>query len=98
MAIELRLTMFEDGHPDRTFAYRISAEEMADARAGPADLGPFQSPEIVALMHRRGQHKLIERATNMLGVQMGDFRDDRDGWNGDRRSEIISASYDHHGK
>ena len=96
--IELRLTMFEDGHPSRTFAFRIADQDLANARNVLGDLGPFKSPEVEALNNRRGQNDLVRRAVGILGNQMADFRDDRDGWNGERRVEIIAGLQHHDGR
>lgn len=68
MAIELRLTMFEDGYPDLTFAYQITDQQLADARASSADLGPFQSPEIVALMRYYVANAPMRRYLSLLLV------------------------------
>ena len=91
--IELRLTMFEDGHPSKTFAFGISNHELTDVRKVHGNLSPFNSPEIEELNNRRGQNDLIRRVVGILGNQMADFRDDRDGWNGERRAEIIAGSH-----
>ena len=90
--IELRLSMLEIGKPDRTFVVHLPKEELIMATAVPGDLGPFDSPEIHELNNRRGQAALIKRAASMLGTSAADFRDDRDGWNGERRAEIIASA------
>jgi hypothetical protein len=91
--IELRLLMIEEGQPDRNFVIKLAREELIFAAKIRGDLGPFNSPEIHELNNRRGQADLIKRAVAMLGVQAADFRDDRDGWNGERRAEIIASQH-----
>ncbi|WP_299327668.1 hypothetical protein [Parasphingopyxis sp.] len=91
MGIELRLTIFEDGHQDRTYAHRITDEQLALARKVAGDLGVFKSPEIEGLNNRRGQNELIINAAKALGANVADFRDDRDGLNGERRAETIAG-------
>lgn len=91
--IELRLLMIEEGKPNREFVMKLSKEDLALATMVPGDLGPFDTPEIQALNNRRGQHALLKRAGLMLGNSAADFRDDRDGWNGERRQEIIASHH-----
>jgi hypothetical protein len=91
--IELRLTLIEDGQLDRTSAYRFSREEMMDLIA-PIKDGPFAgSDEIEAIRRRRALNKKIRAVGEMLGQSIADFRDDRDGHNGDRRAEIIAKHH-----
>lgn len=89
--IELRLLLIEDGHPDRWLARRIDEKDLALAEKVKSGLGVFKSPEIAALNNRRGQNELISHTVASMGSEMADYRDDRDGWNGERRAEIIAA-------
>lgn len=88
--IELRLTLIEDGFPDRVAAYRFSREEMLDLVA-PLKGGPLAgSEEIEAIRYRRALNDKITAVGRLLGRSIADFRDDRDGHNGPRRAEIIA--------
>jgi hypothetical protein len=87
--IELRLTLIEEGQPDRTQAYAIDQRDFETATYPKRDLGPFNSQEIVELMQRREKNKYIARIGSMLAQSIADYRDDRDGFNGERRAEII---------
>lgn len=85
--IELRLILIETGHPDRTEAYRFSDEQVAMMRPVP------RNPIVQALASTRELQNdpkdHIIRVAKMLGAKIADFRDDRDGLNGERRAEII---------
>ena len=69
--IELRLTIIEDGHPDKTVAHRIRDKD---------------------LDCRQRQRELVRQAGYFLARQIADWRDDRDGLNGDRRQELIEQA------
>jgi len=87
--MELRLTLIEDGHPDRTLAYRVDARDLAEMRR-------YAPNPITGALTRdkrtpnNDQHLFLEAITSNLGRQMADWRDDRDGLNGGRRQEKIA--------
>jgi hypothetical protein len=87
--IELRLMIIEDGNPDYTAAYRFSPQELADMKIVP------RNPFAQALASERDKWNdpkaHIIRVAKMLGSNVADYRDDRDGHNGERRAERIAA-------
>jgi len=89
MALELRLILIEDGFPDRTAAYRFSNEDMDMMK--PVARNPI-AQAIASEADKRNDPKAhIINIARLLGANIADFRDDRDGRNGERRQEIIKG-------
>lgn len=86
--IELRLVLIETGFPDRTLAYRFGEEQIAMMKPVPRNPIAYALATDAEKANDPKQH--IIRAAAMLGREIADFRDDRDGRNGERRAEIIA--------
>ncbi|QNQ09295.1 hypothetical protein [Sphingomonas alpina] len=68
------------------FAYRIDREEVAEV------LSIGRREQVLGLdglRRRDARAAFIDRIARTLAVQLSDFLNDRDGWNGERRAEII---------
>lgn len=88
--IELRMCIIEDGHEDRWVAYRFTDEQVALMR--PVARNPI-AQAVASIQERDNDPKAhIVRVGTMLATQLADYRDDRDGRNGERRAEIIRAA------
>jgi hypothetical protein len=86
--IELQLTIIETGKPDYTAAYRFGDEEVSLMR--PVPRNPFAQALASEREKANDPKEHIIRAAERLGACVADYRDDRDGRNGDRRAELIA--------
>ena len=91
--MELRLTLIDDSNPDRVAAFRFTPEQILDELTLKYD--PFPRDPIEQIKARNKRHDLIVRVATLLGHNIADFMDDRDGFNGERREEIIASTKKH---
>ena len=75
---------------DRKEAFRLSEQQVADEfsmRYEQHSLNPINQIE-----QRNRRHEKVERIALLLGRQITDWLDDKDGFNGERRVELIEAA------
>jgi hypothetical protein len=72
-----------------TFGERLAD----DMKAGLAFAGPGAFEETVSVLkERQFGRDLLERAATMLGKQLADHLEDREGWHGIERQEALQAA------
>lgn len=89
MSLELRLVLIEEGFPDRTAAYRFSREDLAMMK--PVARNPIAQAFASDADKLNDPKEHIIRVARLLGANIADYRDDRDGRNGERRQEMIKG-------
>lgn len=88
MTIELRMCLIEEGHEDKWVAYRFTDEQVAMMK--PVARNPIAMAMATQRERDNDPKQHIIRVGRMLSETLADYRDDRDGRNGERRAEMIA--------
>lgn len=85
--IEVEITIRETGKKPIVVAMQISDRELLLMK--PVARNPFAQALATAAERGNDPKQHIIRVARLLAEQAADYRDDRDGRNGERRAEII---------
>ena len=75
---------------DRTEAFRLTEQQVADEFS--LNYDPHMSNPIAQIEQRNRRHRKVEDIALLLGRCIADWLDDKDGFNGERRVELINAA------